>query len=124
MMCDRWTDKQVYIERLAWANGLCLLGPCANHDPRLGCDNVKTTFLNSDLEEEIYMVQPDECVLLGQENKIYTKSQSSSLDYIKQSDKIFERWTCDRDKGGGVPSDVKTNIKGKRRLIKSFVSIS
>jgi len=32
--------------------------------------DVKTTFLNSDLEEEIYMTQPEECVVDGQENKV------------------------------------------------------
>ena len=31
--------------------------------------DVKTAFLNGDLEEEIYMVQPDGCVIPGQENK-------------------------------------------------------
>ena len=32
--------------------------------------DVKTAFLNGDLEEEIYMVQPDGCVIPGQENKV------------------------------------------------------
>ena len=32
--------------------------------------NVKTTFLNSDLEEEIYMGQPEGCVVSSQENKV------------------------------------------------------
>ncbi len=32
--------------------------------------DVKTTFLNGDLEEEIYMVQPEGCIVPGQENKI------------------------------------------------------
>jgi len=32
--------------------------------------NVKTVFLNGDLEEEIYMDQPEGCVVTGQENKL------------------------------------------------------
>ena len=32
--------------------------------------DVETAFLNGDLEEEIYMVQPDGCVIPGQENKV------------------------------------------------------
>ena len=32
--------------------------------------DIKTAFLNSDLEEEIYMEQPEGCVILGQEHKI------------------------------------------------------
>ena len=32
--------------------------------------DVKTDFLNNDLEEEIYMTQPKGCVILGQENKV------------------------------------------------------
>ena len=32
--------------------------------------DVKTAFLNGDLDEEIYMVQPNWCVIPGQENKV------------------------------------------------------
>lgn len=32
--------------------------------------NVKTAFFNGDLEEEIYMTQPERRVILGQENKV------------------------------------------------------
>ena len=32
--------------------------------------DVKTVFLNVDLEEEIYMEQPEGCVVFGQEHKV------------------------------------------------------
>ena len=32
--------------------------------------DVKTSFLNGDLEEKIYMVQHKDCVISGQENKV------------------------------------------------------
>ena len=32
--------------------------------------DVKTAFLNRDLEEEIYMLQPEGCITPGQENKV------------------------------------------------------
>lgn len=52
--------------------------------------DVKTTFLNGDLEEEIYMDQPEGCVVRGQEHKIcklvkslYGLKQSPNLWYQK-----------------------------------------
>jgi len=33
--------------------------------------DVKTTILNGELDEEIYMTQPKWCVVPGQENKVY-----------------------------------------------------
>ena len=33
--------------------------------------DVKTASLNGDLEEEIYMSQPEGCEVSGQENKVY-----------------------------------------------------
>ena len=32
--------------------------------------DVKTTFLNGGLEEEIYMLQPEDCIVPGQKNKV------------------------------------------------------
>ena len=32
--------------------------------------DVKTTFLNEDLDEEIYMLQPEDCITPRQENKV------------------------------------------------------
>jgi hypothetical protein len=47
--------------------------------------NVKTTFLNGELEEEIYMTQPDRFVVKGQEDKV-CKSMKS-LYGLKQASK-------------------------------------
>ena len=38
--------------------------------------DVKKTFLNGDLEDEIYMLQPKGCITLGQENKVWELSKS------------------------------------------------
>ena len=47
--------------------------------------NVKTTFLNGDLEEEIYMDQPEGFVKPGQENKVFKLTKS--LYGLKQAPK-------------------------------------
>ena len=47
--------------------------------------DVKTTFLNGDLEEEIYMLQPEGCITLGQEIKVC--KLNNSLYGLKQGTK-------------------------------------
>ena len=47
--------------------------------------DVKTTFLNGDLEEEIYMDQPEDFVEPGQESKVYKLTKS--LYDLKQAPK-------------------------------------
>ena len=47
--------------------------------------NVKTTFLNGDLEEEIYMLQHEGCITPGQENKVCKLRKS--LYGLKQAPK-------------------------------------
>jgi hypothetical protein len=47
--------------------------------------DVKTTFLNGELDEEIYMQQPDGFVAPGQENKVYRLRKS--LYGLKQAPK-------------------------------------
>ena len=47
--------------------------------------DVKTTFLNGDLEEEIYMLQPEGCITHGQENKVCKLNKS--LYGLKQAPK-------------------------------------
>ena len=41
--------------------------------------NVKTTFLNGDLEEEIYILQPDCCITFGQAPKQWYKKFDNAL---------------------------------------------
>ena len=47
--------------------------------------DVKTTFLNDNLEEEIYMLQPKGCITPGQENKVCKLHKS--LYGLKQTPK-------------------------------------
>jgi hypothetical protein len=47
-----------------------LLSLAASHGLLIHQMDVKTTFLNGELEEEIYMTQPDGLVVKGQENKV------------------------------------------------------
>jgi len=47
--------------------------------------DVKTVFLNGDLEEEIYMIQLERCVIPGQENKVCKLLKS--LYWLKQAPK-------------------------------------
>ena len=47
--------------------------------------DVKTTFLNGDLEEEIYMLQPKGCITHGKENKVCKLNKS--LYGLKQAPK-------------------------------------
>ena len=50
--------------------------------------DVKTTFLNGDLEEEIYMDQPESCVVPGKEKKVCKLVKS--LYGLKQVAKKFD----------------------------------
>ena len=50
--------------------------------------DVKTTFLNGDLEEEIYMLEPEGCITPGQENKVFKLNKS--LYGLKQALKEWQ----------------------------------
>ena len=49
--------------------------------------DVKTSFLNRDLEEEIYMLQIEGCITTGQENKVCKLNRS--LYDLKQAPKLW-----------------------------------
>lgn len=54
--------------------------------------DVKTSFLNGDFEEEIYMDQPEGFVIRGQDNKVWKldKSQFGLKQALKQCHKKFD----------------------------------
>jgi hypothetical protein len=60
-----------------------LLGIVAMHDVKLEQLDVKTTFLHDDLEEEIYMDQPEGFIVPGKEN--FVCKLKKSLYDLKQS---------------------------------------
>ena len=53
-----------------------VLGLVAHFDMQLEQMDVKTTFLHGDLEELVYMVQPEGFIQLGQEHLICKLSKS------------------------------------------------
>ena len=55
--------------------------------------DVKTAFLNGDLDEEIYMVQPEGFVVPGQENKV-CKLRKSLYGLKQAPKKWYEKFDC------------------------------
>jgi hypothetical protein len=53
-----------------------LIAIAAIHDLKIHQMDVKTAFLNGDLEEEIYMDQPEGFVEAGQESKVCKLTRS------------------------------------------------
>ena len=66
--------------------------------------DVKTTFLNGDLEEEIYMTQPEGCEVPGQENKVCRLKKS--LYGLKQAPK---QW-CEKFDSSLVQNGFVVNL--------------
>ena len=62
-----------------------LLALAASHNLLIHQMDVKTAFLNRDLEEEIYMEQPDGFAVKGQAGKVYKLLKS--LYGLKQAPK-------------------------------------
>ena len=62
-----------------------LIALAAIHNLIIHQMDVKTAFLNGDLNEEIYMKQPEGCVVLGQEHKVCKLKKS--LYGLKQAPK-------------------------------------
>ncbi|RVW45343.1 Retrovirus-related Pol polyprotein from transposon TNT 1-94 [Vitis vinifera] len=47
--------------------------------------DVKTTFLHGDLEEDLYMIQPEGFIVQGQENLVYKLRRACMTDYYSKS---------------------------------------
>ena len=62
-----------------------LIALAAVHDLKIHQMDVKTTFLNGQLEEEIYMEQPEGFIVPGKEKKVCKLVKS--LDWLKQAPK-------------------------------------
>ncbi|RVW94385.1 Retrovirus-related Pol polyprotein from transposon TNT 1-94 [Vitis vinifera] len=60
-----------------------VLGMVAAKNLHLEQSNVKTTFLHGDLEEDLYMIQPEGFIVQGQENLVY--KMRNSLYVLKQA---------------------------------------
>jgi len=61
-------DTYSHVTKISTIRTLITLVPI--HDLVVNQMDVKTTFLNGDLEEEIYMSQPEGCEVPSRENKV------------------------------------------------------
>ena len=74
--------------------------------------NIKTAFLNGDLEEEIYMNQPEGFVVLGQEDKVCKLRKS--LNGLKQAPKQwYEKFDFTLIDNGFVVNSSDTCVYSK-----------
>ena len=79
-----------------------LLSLAGSHNLIIHQMDVKTTFLNGDLEEEIYMEQPDSFVVKGQEGKVL-----KSLYGLKQTPKQWhEKFDITMTSAGFVANEA------------------
>jgi hypothetical protein len=81
--CEDFFDTYSHAGRLTTIR--VLLSLAASHGLLVHQMNVKTTFLNRELEEEIYMTQPDGFIVKGQEDKMCKLMKS--LHGLKQAPK-------------------------------------
>ena len=74
--------------------------------------DVKTAFLNGDLEEEIYMSQPEGCEVPGQENKVCKLRKS--LYGLKQAPKQwYEKFASSLEKNGFTVNNSDSCVYSK-----------
>eukprot|EP01018_Ginkgo_biloba_P024025 Gb_18982 [translate_table: standard] len=71
--------------------------------------DVKSAFLNGELSEEVYMQQPPDFIILGQENKVYKLKKS--LYKLKQSPRAwYARIDQHFHKQGFIQGESDNNI--------------
>jgi len=89
-----------------------LIALVAFHDLVVHQMDVKTSFLNGELEEEIYMSQPKGCEVFSQENKV--SKLRKSLHGLKQAPKQwYEKFASSLEKDGFIVSNPNSCIYSK-----------
>ncbi|KAL6351315.1 hypothetical protein AAG906_035107 [Vitis piasezkii] len=65
--------------------------------------NVKTTFLNDDLEENIYIMQLDKFIATAQEHLVYLKNRKIVLSQATYINKLLVKYVMQDSKKGLLP---------------------
>ena len=90
-----------------------LMAVVAYHDLELHQMDIKTTFLNGELDEEIYMKQPKGFLVQGHEDKVY-KLQKALYGLKQSSRQWYKKFHQAINEIGFVPNSVDICFYVKR----------